>query len=222
MIGVMSIFGLWQSTSIVESHEDNIIQVAPVSEQLSVSYAAVKKESFAGLSKQLQDAEALLAEADAALALETVFEEVESMAVESFQAWSFPQESYLTPDVPINDAVISKTVVKMDHTSVDYPEPGAKVTMPLLNGETVTATVKQASVAANGDYSWSGHLEGHGTDYPITMTYGEQSAFSMITTPQGSYTMETVNGLGWVYKNPSELELSEPGMPHALEYQQPL
>ena len=39
------------------------------------------------------------------------------------------------------------------------------------------------------------------------MTYGERSIFATITTPDGSYTMESLDGLGWLYKNPAEVEL---------------
>jgi hypothetical protein len=79
------------------------------------------------------------------------------------------------------------------------------------------ADVQSTTTNPNGDYTWSGHLQGHGTDYPVVMTYGEHSIFATITTPEGSYTMESIDGLGWLYKNPAEVELSNPGAKDFLD-----
>jgi hypothetical protein len=38
-----------------------------------------------------------------------------------------------------------------------------------------------------------------------------------VTTPEGSYTMESIDGSGWLYKNPAEIELSIAGAPDFLE-----
>ena len=69
----------------------------------------------------------------------------------------------------------------------------------------------------NGDYSWRGYLDGYGTDYPVVMTYGANSVFATVTTPKGSYTLVSVSGSGWIYKNPSEFELSQPGVEDHME-----
>ena len=49
------------------------------------------------------------------------------------------------------------------------------------------------------------------------MTYGADAVFASITTPQGSYSLESVNGSGWIYKNPAEVELTQPGKNDYLE-----
>lgn len=223
----LSGFALFQSIQQVNG-DDALVSsdVEPIPENFYQNHMAQDRrptavsEDLRNPLKTLVAVEELLRQTDAAL--EEADVEIQSDELTQAAAWQFPEEAYLTPDLPLNDAVVSKAVVIFDHEQTDYPEPGGQIELPMLNGESVTADVKHAVVTPSGDYSWSGHLAGHGTDYPITMTYGETSAFSMITTPQGSYTMETINGVGWLYKNPSELELSEPGSEHAIVLEQPI
>lgn len=199
-------------------------KLGPISANLYVSHLEQKARLDAGTKTMRQplqamvDAEAIVTAAEDALSVAE--QDIQIDKSSKAPAWQFPEQGYLTPEIPLSDAVISKAVVLFNHKQADYPEPGAQVKLPLLEGQSVTADVKHAVVTPNGDYSWSGHLAGYGTDYPITMTYGESAAFSMITTPEGSYTMETINGVGWLYKNPSELELREPGSTHGLEPEQ--
>ncbi len=104
-----------------------------------------------------------------------------------------------------------KKIVEFETNTATYPLIGQQITLPLLKGNKVSAKVESIQVHPNGDYSLRGHINGYGTDYPITMTYGEQQIFATITTPEGSYSMEALNGLGWLYKNPAEPELITPG-----------
>ena len=120
------------------------------------------------------------------------------------------------PTIPLNERISQYQIVNVEHPET-YPEAGQQMSLPMLNGKEVVVNIESTSVLQNGDHSWSGHLEGSGTDYPVVMTYGENSIFATITTPEGSYTMESVNGSGWLYKNPSEFELSNPGFKDFLE-----
>jgi hypothetical protein len=42
------------------------------------------------------------------------------------------------------------------------------------------------------------------------MTYGENLTFATINTPDGNYSLEAKDGVGWLYKNPSVLDLAGP------------
>lgn len=119
--------------------------------------------------------------------------------------------------IPLPDNVVVYEPVRVDMDSPDYPAPGQQRRVSLPGGEEWVVDVKSSVENPNGDYSWRGHLEGYGTDYPIMMTYGANSVFATITTPNGSYTLESINGSGWIYKNPSEFELSDPGKNDYLE-----
>lgn len=124
-------------------------------------------------------------------------------------AWRISQDN--APSIPLPEGIVDYEPVAVDMESPAYPQPGQRVSLGLPGDEVVNATVKTANENPNGDYSWRGYLDGYGTDYPVIMTYGANSVFATITTPKGSYTLESINGSGWVYKNPAEFELSDPG-----------
>lgn len=119
--------------------------------------------------------------------------------------------------MPLPNGIVIYEPVSVDMDSPVFPTPGEKVSLALPGGETLSATVKSSNENPNGDYSWRGHLDGYGNDYPVVMTYGGNSVFATVTTPKGSYTLESVNGSGWIYKNPAEVELSDPGKNDYLE-----
>jgi len=106
--------------------------------------------------------------------------------------------SYFAP-VTLNTQIENSLIVS-ETVSILLPEQ-----------KQVEATIKSVRHEVNGDISWQGYVDGHDDKYPVTYTQGKTNAFATITTPEGSYTMETVNGSGWVYLNPSSAELSSPG-----------
>lgn len=122
-----------------------------------------------------------------------------------------------TPVIRLSEKISEYAIVQLDQNASQLPSVGQQIQLPMLNGAAVVANVEAANTNPNGDYTWSGHLQGYGTDYPVVMTYGEHSIFATITTPQGSYTMESMDGLGWLYKNPAEIELSNPGAKDFME-----
>lgn len=136
---------------------------------------------------------------------------------ESAVTTAWQADAQVSPSIPLPDGVVTYEPVSVDLDSPAFPGVGERLSLSLPGGDEVVATVESSHENPNGDYSWRGHLEGHGDEYPVVMTYGANSVFATITTPQGSYTLESVNGSGWVYKNPSEFELSAPGKNDYLE-----
>lgn len=132
-------------------------------------------------------------------------------------AWRITDSSSATPSIPLPDAVSIYEPVAVDMETLAYPEPGQQTTVTLPGGERLQVNVKMGTTNPNGDYTWRGHVDGRGDEYPVVMTYGSNSVFATVTTPTGSYTLESVNGSGWIYKNPSEFELSAPGVNDFLE-----
>lgn len=132
-------------------------------------------------------------------------------------AWRIADSSTATPAMPLPDAVSIYEPVAVDMETLVYPEQGQQTSVTLPGGERLQVNVKMDTTNPNGDYTWRGHLEGYGDEYPVVMTYGNNSVFATVTTPEGSYTLESVNGSGWIYKNPSEFELSHPGVNDFLE-----
>lgn len=130
-------------------------------------------------------------------------------------AWQTGNPDSVTMPLPNGVTIYEPVSVNMD--SPVYPLPGEQMTLPMPGGENLVVNVESSNENPNGDYSWRGHLDGQGTDYPVVMTYGGNSVFATVTTPKGSYTLESVNGSGWIYKNPAEVELSQPGKNDYLE-----
>ncbi|MET0355973.1 MAG: hypothetical protein ABW044_04290 [Cellvibrio sp.] len=137
--------------------------------------------------------------------------------VPMINSWKMGDVKTSTPKIPLSEKIASYAIVELEQHPASFPAVGQQIVLPMLNGQKIIANVKSVMTNPNGDYTWSGHLEGHGTDYPIVMTYGENSIFATITTPEGSYTMESLDGLGWLYKNPAEIELSVAGAKDFLE-----
>lgn len=132
-------------------------------------------------------------------------------------AWSIG-DATTTTSLPIPAGVSVYEPISVDMENPDYPEPGEQISVTVPGGEQLTVNVEGSTTNPNGDYTWRGHLDGQGGDeYPVIMTYGGNSVFATVTTPKGSYTLESVNGSGWIYKNPSEFELSQPGKNDYLE-----
>lgn len=132
-------------------------------------------------------------------------------------AWSMADANSATPSMPLPGAVSIYEPVAVDMETIAYPRSGQQTSVTLPGGERLQVNVETGVTNPNGDYTWRGHLDGHGDEYPVVMTYGGNSVFATVTTPNGSYTLESVNGSGWIYKNPSEFELSNPGANDFLE-----
>ncbi len=132
--------------------------------------------------------------------------------------WQFASaENTPKPSLPLAEQIKVYSVVKIDHRPAQFPLEGEKLSLPMFNGRTLTANVETVTTLHNGDRVWTGHLDGYGEDFPVVMTYGDKLTFATIHTPEGSYALEAKEGVGWLYKNPSVAELSEPGYVDALE-----
>lgn len=123
------------------------------------------------------------------------------------EAWQVDNHRAPTPSIPLNEKITDYAIVEIDQIPAAYPQVGEEVVLPMLDGEKVVVAVESSVINPNGDYTWRGHLQGHGDSYPVVMTYGATSVMATITTPAGSYNMTTVKGLGWLYKNPAEVQL---------------
>ncbi len=132
-------------------------------------------------------------------------------------SWRMGDVKAPIPNITLHEKISRYSIVTLEPHSAHRPGAGEAIQLPMLDGQTVVANVESSTTHPNGDYTWSGHLQGYGTDYPVVMTYGERSVFATVTTPEGSYTMESIDGSGWLYKNPAEIELSIAGAPDFLE-----
>lgn len=115
--------------------------------------------------------------------------------------WSSVNDSLQTPALALNPQVSHAEVVRLPEPRTLERLPGDRLTVPLPEGRSLAVTVEEATRLPNGDYSWRGNVDGEGDDFPVIFTMGKNSAFATITSWDGSYTMESVGGVGWLYRN---------------------
>lgn len=115
--------------------------------------------------------------------------------------WSAAGDDGDLPALALNPQIPHAEVVHLPEPQVLEKVPGDRLSVPLLGGRTLAVTVEDAGRLPNGDYTWRGYVDGEGDDYPVIFTVGKNSAFATITSWEGSYTMESIDGVGWLYRN---------------------
>ena len=103
----------------------------------------------------------------------------------------------------VASAVKEKLTVDMSGVEIGNATSGERMSFILPDGSNVVARVENTWTEANGDKAWSGHVEdAAGPDYRILVMQGSTATFAAINTSKGTYTLESINGRGVVYKNP--------------------
>lgn len=117
------------------------------------------------------------------------------------QVWSPVSDGSEVPPLELNPQITHAEIIRLPETDLLEKNPGDRLSIPLLEGRSLAVTVEEASRLPNGDYSWRGYVEGEDDDFPVIFTVGKNSAFATITSWEGSYTMESVGGVGYLYRN---------------------
>jgi hypothetical protein len=117
------------------------------------------------------------------------------------QVWTSVSDGSEVPPLELNPQITHAEVIRLPEADLLEKNPGDRLSIPLLEGRSLAVTVEEASRLPNGDYSWRGYVEGEEDDFPVIFTVGKNSAFATITSWEGSYTMESVGGVGYLYRN---------------------
>jgi hypothetical protein len=188
--------------------------VSRVEVPAAAAQALADTQLVAEVDTAIADAEFLLAnEAEASLPTAAVATDLGAAddLMGSDSPWQVAQaDSTSVPSIPLDSAIKSYAVIKLDRRPTNFPSAGAKVTLPMFDGHAITANVESIKTMVNGDRVWTGHIDGMGDDFSVVMTYGEKLTFATINTPDGNYSLEAKDGLGWLYKNPSIVDLFGP------------
>jgi len=180
----------------------------------------VNQDLNRAINPHIANADKALAAADQIASHSTSSIRTEVLAVsQHLSGWELAEVNSTKPTIALNDRVAIYQAVKVSRPVV-LPVVGDQISFPMFSGSSVVVDVQSVKNYPDGGFGWSGHLQGFGDDYPVVVTYGERTAFATITTPEGSFTMESTDGLGWLYKNPSEFELSAHGSTDVLEIPQ--
>lgn len=149
---------------------------------------------------RIADAEQAMRQADQALkAAHYAYSEPD--LPERKQVWSAVSDGSEVPPLELNPQITHAEVIRLPEADLLEKNPGDRLSIPLLEGRSLAVTVEEASRLPNGDYSWRGYVEGEEDDFPVIFTVGKNSAFATITSWEGSYTMESVGGVGYLYRN---------------------
>ena len=104
----------------------------------------------------------------------------------------------------VNGLVRDAQHVRLDLETIRAIDVGSLVSIELPGGEHYQALVQEVLVHENGDRSWSGHIEGFGTRFPVVYTQGDSATFGTIATPSGLYSLEALGEDAVLYRDERE------------------
>lgn len=80
-----------------------------------------------------------------------------------------------------------------------FPGAGERLELVLPDGTAITAVVTATVTRPNGDVSWQGFIVGEEAQSRVVFTLGKSNtASAVIHTPTAIYTMNALNGVGWL------------------------
>jgi len=134
-------------------------------------------------------------------------DEIENDAEESY-----PQhQSYsIFEEVDIDDTQLSIkpkvgvepiAALHMKKNTIKEIELGDSILLPSIDGNTYELTITHKEVSPRGNVSIDGSFSENGINYSAILTEGSNAAFVSMNTPDGTYEIELLNGIGYVYAN---------------------
>lgn len=106
----------------------------------------------------------------------------------------------LLKEVPNTKRTSPMSAVEIPQNSISQLRIGEIIQLPTIGQIEYSAKITDRTVHKNGSVSVSGDLEGEGNaNFSVVLTEGKNSSFASITTPEGTFQIETVNGRGYIY-----------------------
>lgn len=101
--------------------------------------------------------------------------------------------------LPLKKGVTPIIGVEIAKNSITQLKVGDTIALPYMGSGEYEAKIESKTTHANGSVSVSGNLLDSGNQYSVVLTEGKNSAFGTVTTPNGSFEIETKDGQGYVY-----------------------
>jgi len=76
---------------------------------------------------------------------------------------------------------------------------GNTLVLPNINGVSYTLDITHKEVSSRGNTSIDGHFTENGVKYTAVLTEGDKATFISMSTPEGTYEIELLNGIGYAY-----------------------
>ena len=104
---------------------------------------------------------------------------------------------------PTKEGVSPLIAVEIPKGTVSKLNIGDKILLPYMGTGEYEATITEKTTHKNGSVSVTGNLDDSGNQYSVVLTEGKNMSFGTVTTPNGSFEIETKNGQGYVYSTDS-------------------
>jgi len=104
-------------------------------------------------------------------------------------------------DIEPIEGVEPIAALRMKKNTIKEIELGDTILLPSIEGSTYELTVTHKEVSPRGNVSIDGSFSENGVKYTAILTEGNKAAFISMNTPEGTYEVELLNGIGYVYAN---------------------
>jgi hypothetical protein len=144
--------------------------------------------------------------------LEEDLEEEKVLSIEEVEPEMLQEESIEVKDImvetdieevkknfPSKEGISPLIAIEILKGSVSKLNIGDKISLPYMGSGEYEATITEKTIHKNGSVSVTGNLDDSGTQYSVVLTEGKNMSFGTISTPNGSFEIETKNGQGYVY-----------------------
>ena len=100
---------------------------------------------------------------------------------------------------PVKEGINPLIAVEIPKGTIRKLEIGDKVSLPYMGAGEYEATITEKTTHKNGSVSVTGNIFDSGNQYSVVLTEGKSMSFGTVTTPNGSFEIETKDGQGYVY-----------------------
>ena len=106
-------------------------------------------------------------------------------------------------DFPTKKGISPLIAIDLQKGAISKLEVGDKISLPYMGAGEYEATITTKKTHKNGSVTVTGNLIDSGNEYSIVLTEGKNMSFGSVTTPDGTFEIETKDGKGYVYSTTS-------------------
>jgi hypothetical protein len=134
----------------------------------------------------------------------TVPEEVEpEMVAETKDLMVELSMEEVEENFPSKEGINPVIAIELPKNSISNLNVGDTVALPYMGNGEFEAQITKKTEHKNGSVTVSGNLLDTGNQYSVVLTEGKNMSFGTVTTPNGSFEIETKDGQGYVYSTDS-------------------
>ncbi len=105
----------------------------------------------------------------------------------------------VSQDFPQKDGIEPLSAIEIKKDSISKVKIGDTITLPFVDDAKYRAKISDKIIHKDGSTSITGNLINRDKKYSVVLTQGKNSSFGSLTTPEGTYEIEVLNGKGYVY-----------------------